>query len=78
MNLQERKDKADIVSKQSEIINKKVFVYLAIAGGSWVYGVKGTTLIGIFAFVLFMIVSMGVFINLKKLSKLENELEDLK
>lgn len=56
MNLQERKDTADIVSKQSEIINKKVFVYLAISGGSWVYGVKEPTMIGIFAFMLFMIV----------------------
>ncbi len=78
MTLQERKDKADIIAKQSEVVNKKVFVYLAIAGGSWVYGTKEIGFIGFFAFVLFVIVSLGVFINLKKLNKLEQELEELK
>ena len=78
MTLQERKDTADIVSKQSEVVNKKIFVYLAIAGGSWIYGTKEIGLIGIFAFVLFIIVSLGVFINLKKLNRLELEFEELK
>jgi len=40
MTLQERKDTADIISKQSEVVNKKIFVYLAISGGSWIYGTK--------------------------------------
>ncbi len=78
MTLQERKDTADIISKQSEVVNKKIFVYLAIAGGSWIYGTKEIGLIGIFAFILFIIVSLGVFINLKKLNRLEQELEGLK
>ncbi len=78
MTLQERKDTADIISKQSEVVNKKIFVYLAIAGGCWIYGTKEIGLIGVFAFVLFVIVSLGVFINLKKLNRLEQELEDLK
>ncbi len=78
MILQERKDKADIIAKQSEVVNKKLFVYLAIAGGSWIYGTKESGLIGLFAFALFMIVSIGVFVNLMKLGKIENELEELK
>jgi len=78
MTLQERKDTADIISKQSEVVNKKIFVYLAISGGSWIYGTKEIGLIGFFAFVLFIIVSLGVFINLKKLNRLEQELEELK
>jgi len=78
MTLQERKDKADIIAKQSEVVNKKLFVYLAIAGGSWIYGTKESGLIGLFAFALFMIVSVGVFVNLLKLSKIENEIEELK
>ena len=78
MTLQERKDKVDIIAKQSEVVNKKIFVYLAIAGGSWIYGTKESGYIGLFAFVLFMIVSVGVFINLLKLSKIEIEIEELK
>lgn len=78
MTLQERKDKADIVSKQSEIVNKKIFLYLAIAGGSWIYGTKEAGAIGLMAFLLFVIVSLGVFINLKKLNSLEQEIEELK
>ncbi len=78
MTLQQRKDKADIIAKQSEVINKKIFIYLAIAGGSWIYGTKEIGLIGLFAFVLFMLVSVGVFVNLLKLTKIENEIEELK
>ncbi|MDD5399910.1 MAG: hypothetical protein PHQ93_01805 [Sulfurimonas sp.] len=78
MTLQERKDKVDIIAKQSEVINKKLIVYLAIAGGSWIYGTKESGIIGLFAFVLFMLVSVGVFVNLLKLNKIENEIEELK
>lgn len=39
---------------------------------------KKVGLIGLFAFALFMIVSVGVFVNLLKLSKIENEIEELK
>lgn len=78
MTIQDRKDKVDIIAKQAEIINKKIFVYLAIAGGSWIYGTKENGFIGLFAFVLFMIVSIGVFVNLLKLNKIENEIEELK
>ena len=42
------------------------------------YGIKESAFIGLFAFILFMIVSIGVFINLLKLGKIENEIEELK
>ncbi len=78
MTLQERKDTADIIVKQSEVINKKLIVYLSIAGGSWIYGTKESGTIGLVAFALFMLASVGAFMNLLKLSKIENELEELK
>jgi len=78
MTLQERKDAVDIIAKQSEVVNKKLFVYLAIAGGTWIYGIKESGFIGLFAFILFMVVSVGVFVNLLKLTKIENEIEELK
>ena len=78
MTLQKRKDKADIITKQSDVVNKKLLVYLTIAGGSWIYGTKESSFIGLFAFVFFMIVSVGVFVNLLKLTEIENEIEELK
>jgi hypothetical protein len=44
----ELKDKIDIISKKSDIANKKLIAFLAIAGGTWLYGVsldKGALLI---------------------------------
>lgn len=40
MTLQERKDKADIIAKKSDIIYKKMVVLLATAGG---LGKKGVS-----------------------------------
>ena len=40
MTLQERKDTADIISKKSDIIYKKMVVLLASAGGLGGYGLN--------------------------------------
>ncbi len=34
------KEKVDIIAKQADIIYKKIFIFSAIAGGSWIYGIK--------------------------------------
>lgn len=36
----EIKDKIDIINKKADITNKKLIAFLAIAGGTWVYGVN--------------------------------------
>jgi len=36
------KDKIDLLVKRAELIYKKLFIFLAIAGGSWIYGVRDT------------------------------------
>jgi len=36
----EIKDKTDVINKKTDIANKKLIAFLAIAGGTWVYGVN--------------------------------------
>ena len=40
MTLQERKDKADIIAKRGDLVYKKLFLLLAIAGGTWMFGIR--------------------------------------
>ena len=49
MTLQERKDKADIIAKEADVIAKqgdlvykKLIIMTAIAGGSWLFGIKAS------------------------------------
>ncbi|OYW79168.1 MAG: hypothetical protein B7Z27_06055, partial [Sphingobacteriia bacterium 32-37-4] len=60
MNLQERKDKADIISKRAEVINKKIIALLAIDGAMWVYGIKENGIVLLFALFIFLISSIAL------------------
>lgn len=80
MILQERKDKADIVSKRGDLIYKKLILLLAIAGGSWVYGLDKNDVASYFALLAFFLSSIGIVFNLirlgetiVKIKELENE-----
>ena len=49
MTLQERKDKADVITKEADVIAKqgdlvykKLIILAAIAGGSWLFGMKAS------------------------------------
>jgi hypothetical protein len=78
MNLQERKDKADIVSKEAEIVYKKSFLLLASAGGVGGYAISQ---IGLFAYILFGLFSflvLGIVINYFELNNLKNEIKECK
>ena len=35
----ELKDSIEIISKKADIANKKLIAFLAIAGGTWLYGI---------------------------------------
>jgi len=65
----------DIIKVEVEIIRSKLFTFLAIASGSWVYAFKVDDTI--FTKVLY-ITSYGVFLNILKLSDLHNDLRGLK
>jgi len=69
---------SDIVAKQSDIIYKKVFIFTAIAGGGWLYGIKIDGYLGFIIWSVFVLSALGVVVNLTKMGILYKELEDIK
>ena len=51
---------------------------MAIAGGSWIYGIKMNGYIGFVVWFVFVLSVMGVVINLTKQGTLYRELEEVK
>jgi hypothetical protein len=81
----EIKEKIDLNKTLVDIIHKKILILLGAVAGSWFYGLEFTKnenmafyLFGVVLFLLFIFLSFGIIINYLKLSKLENELEELK
>ena len=72
------KEKVDIISTQADIIYKKIFIFLAIAGGSWIYGIKTNGYLGFIIWIVFVLAVIGLVINLTKQGTLYTELEELK
>lgn len=81
MTLQERKDTADIIAKEAEIVYKKIVVLLAINGVVGGFGLSvfdKSFIIGLMLFVPFAIISFGIVLAYLKLNKLENLIKGLK
>ena len=74
----ETKEKVDIIAKQADIIYKKIFIFSAIAGGSWIYGIKTNGYIGVIIWVVFVLAVAGLVVNLTKQGVLYTELEEIK
>jgi len=74
----EIKDKIDLIAKQADIIYKKIFIFSAIAGGSWIYGIKSDSYISIIVWIVFVLGVIGLVINLTKQGTLYKELEEIK
>lgn len=76
----EIKDKIDIINKKADIANKKLIAFLAIAGGTWIYGVKeaiDNPIVTILSSIAFFIAVLGISTNLIKLGDLQTKLKDL-
>ena len=73
----ELKDKIDIISKKADIVNKKLIAYLAIAGGTWLYGVNPDIIpiIKILSSIVFLMSIFGIFASILKLSDLQQQLK---
>ena len=69
MTLQERKDKADVVAKRGDLIYKKLILLVAIAGGSWIYGIGKDDIASYFALLAFFLSSVGIVFNLIRLGE---------
>ena len=59
-----------------DIIKTKLLIFMAIAGGSWIYVLEGHLSVQIITSILLIMSSYGVMINLIKLGKLEKRIED--
>lgn len=76
----EIKDKTDIINKKADIANKKLIAFLAISGGTWVYGVNEAVdnpVVTILSSIAFFIAVLGISTNLIKLGDLQTKLKDL-
>lgn len=80
MTLQERKDKADIIAKRGDLIYKKLLLLIAVAGGSWIYGVGKDDIVSYFVLLAFFLSFVGIVFNLirlgetiAKIKEIENE-----
>jgi len=77
MTLQERKDKADIIIKRGDLIYKKLLILIAIAGGSWIYGVGKGDIGSYFALLAFFLSSVGVVANLTRLGHTITKIKEI-
>ena len=82
MTREDKKEYLDLLSKQSDIINKKAIILLAVAGGSGAYAIKflfdsKSDMLGYLFGIVFIISAIGVFINYSKLHKIEMKIEEL-
>ena len=71
-------NKVEIIRVNVEIVKSKLFLFLAIASGSWVYAFKlQGKVFTIALFFGFIIASYGIFSNILKLGDLQKELKGL-
>lgn len=82
MTLEEKKEYLDLLSKKSDIINKKAIILLAVSGGVGAYAVKflfdtNNSLLGYLFGAVFAISVIGIFINYNKLNKIEKKIEEI-
>ncbi len=78
MNIEIKKTVIEIISKQADIVYKKIFIFSAVAGGTWIYGIKTGGYLGLIIWIVFLFSVLGVVVNLSKQGKLYRELEEMK
>lgn len=74
------KDRIDKLSKVADIVNKKLIVLLAIAGGVGAYAVKFIEQNNLFGYALgmiFIVASVGIAYNYNELNRLKHTIEEL-
>ena len=81
MTLQDRKDKADIIAKEADIVYKKLFVLMAVSGAIGGFGLsifEKAFIISMILLLPFLFLSFGIVLAYLKLNKLENLIKDLR
>ena len=81
MTLQERKDKADIIAKEADIVHKKMIPLLATAAGAGSYAIiflkDELYILGFLLLLIFIMMAIGIVINYQELSSLKNKIKEL-
>lgn len=72
----------DLLSKKANVINQKAILLLAVTGGVGAYTVKflfesENIAVGYLFAIVFLLSSIGLFINYTKLHKIEMKMEEL-
>ncbi len=81
MTLQERKDTADIIAKEADIVYKKLFVLMAVSGAIGGFGLSifdRAFIISLILLLPFLFLSFGIVLAYLKLNKLEILIKDLR
>jgi len=81
MTLQDRKDKADIIAKEADIVYKKLFVLMAVTGAIGGFGLsifEKAFMISMILLLPFLFLSFGIVLAYLKLNKLEISIKDLR
>jgi len=81
MTLQEQKDKADIISKEADIVYKKIFILMAVNGAIGGFGLSifdKASAISLVLLIPFLFLSFGIVLAYLKLNKLEILIKDLR
>jgi len=81
MTLQERKDTADIIAKEADVVHKKMIPLLATAAGAGSYAIiffrDGFFILGFLLICIFVMMAIGIVINFQELSRLKHKIEEL-
>ncbi|MDD5373376.1 MAG: hypothetical protein PHO62_08130 [Sulfurimonas sp.] len=81
MTLQERKDTADIIAKEADVVYKKLFVLMAVSGAIGGFGLSifdKAFIISLILFLPFLFLSFGIVLAYLKLNRLEMMIKDLR
>ena len=75
----ELKENIDIIDKKANIVNRKLIAFLAIAGGTWLYGINAdkNVFIMVVSSAVFCVAISGITFSLIKLGELQNDLKEL-
>jgi len=73
------KELIEAIGKEIETYKVKLFLFVTVSSGSWVYAFKFDEVVfKIILFSVFVLSSFGIFTNITKLSKSQEELKGVK
>jgi hypothetical protein len=83
--MEKDKFKLELISKEIDLIHKKILVLLGAVAGSWFYSIEFAksdiiylNILSLILIVVFALFIMGIASNYLMLSKLQKEIKDLK